>query len=319
MRFLALTVSLTALAFVSANLLASATLALLARWRPGAWSRLSANALLALRLLPGLAAVWVAFGMVLPAFLVHEPRITGERIGPLGWAIPLAGLAGGWGLARATAAMLATSRLLRSWRRAGREDGRELALPVTRLPDLGPVAAVAGILRPRLYVSEGLRRSLTDEEWGLVRAHEAAHAASRDNLKAVVLRAAPDALGPLGAAPLLERLWARAAEQEADAAAVRSIGALPCDLAGVLLKVARLWPSAQRLAAATVPGFFGADSLALRVARLLDREPAPEPLRHAPRLSLLLLLAGLGLALLSEAALPKVHGVAELIVRAAQP
>jgi Zn-dependent protease with chaperone function len=318
MRLAALALTLSAASFVLVNAAASLALALVARRHLRALGEWSADTLLALRLLPALAAAWTSLGVVLPAFLAHEPVDTREVIAP---ALAVTSALALWltigSLLRGALLFHATGRARRLWDRLGQRDGREAGLPVTRLPGPGPVAAVAGFLRHRLYVSDGLRRSLTTDEWALVRAHELAHAASGDNLKALVLRSAPDALGRLGAAPALERLWARAAEREADGAAVRVACSSPLELAEVLLKVARL------AAPATPPGlvahgFFGAEDLSSRVARLLDdgAREAPTRRHRAPLLAPAAAIAGL--AALSPL-WPQVHAALELVVASLQP
>ena len=83
-----------------------------------------------------------------------------------------------------------------------------------------PLAFCAGLLRPRVYVSEGALRALGDDELAAVVAHESHHAARRDPLRILVARAIGDAYS-LGALPRREQALA---ELAADAAAVRSGG-----------------------------------------------------------------------------------------------
>jgi Zn-dependent protease with chaperone function len=318
MRLAVLAFALSAASFVLVNGAASLALAVVARGRGRALEAWPADAVLALRLLPALAAAWASLGLVLPAFLAHEPRSTREAIGPVLWLAAAAALwLAGASLARGTLLLRATGRARRLWDRLGQPRGSEAGLPVTGLPGAGSIAAVAGFLRPRLYVSDRLRRALTTREWELVRAHELAHAASGDNLKALLLRAAPDALGRHGAAPVLERLWARAAEREADHEAVRLAGGSPLDLAEVLLKVARLAaPAAPPQLVAH--GFFGAEELSSRIARLLD-EGSPAAPAHPPRAPLVALAAAFtGLAAASPR-WPEVHAALERVVTLLQP
>jgi hypothetical protein len=97
---------------------------------------------------------------------------------------------------------------------------------------------------------------------------------------------------------------------------VRRAGRSPLDLAEVLLKVARLAPSAAppRLAA---HGFFGAEDLSSRVARLLD-EGAPAAPARPLRVGLLAVAAVAGLP--AAAPLwPGIHAALERVVTLLQP
>jgi Zn-dependent protease with chaperone function len=92
-----------------------------------------------------------------------------------------------------------------------------------------PLAFCAGLLRPRVYVSTGALQRLGAAELSAVVAHEAHYAARRDTLRILMARAIGDAYS-LGALPRREQA---PAELFADAAVVRSRGAVP--LASALL------------------------------------------------------------------------------------
>jgi hypothetical protein len=92
-----------------------------------------------------------------------------------------------------------------------------------------PLAFCAGLVRPRVFVSEGALRCLGEDELAAVVEHEAHHAARRDPLRILVVRAIGDSYS-LGA---LARHEQALAELAADDAAVRSRGAGP--LASALL------------------------------------------------------------------------------------
>jgi hypothetical protein len=92
-----------------------------------------------------------------------------------------------------------------------------------------PLAFCAGLVRPRVFVSEGALECLSEDELAAVVEHEAHHAARRDPLRLLVARAIGGAYS-LGA---LARHEQALAELAADDAAVRSRGARP--LASALL------------------------------------------------------------------------------------
>lgn len=225
-----------------------------------------ASALLFLGLLPAFGGLAVALGLALPAWLVHEPRGTGEAAGPV--LAALAGAGAALILGRAGAALRdqwLTLRLVRRWS----ADGRPLAglpFPATRFAHEFPVAAVFGLVRGRLFLADRLLRSLTPDELDGVIAHEAAHRAAHDNLKRLLLRASPDLLALTGAGARLRQAFEDAAEAEADARACARVS--PLVLARALLKVASLVPPGQRLDAA-VAALHRDGSLCARVRALV--------------------------------------------------
>src|SRR5260221_726818 len=118
---------------------------------------------------------------------------------------------------RGVAAWWRASRRVRAWMRTA----EPLTVPGARMPAYvidvdAPLMALAGIWRPRLIVARGLVDALTPEELAASVAHEAGHQRARDNLKRLVMRAAPDFLPATAAARTIERRWASAAEHTAD-------------------------------------------------------------------------------------------------------
>ncbi len=98
-----------------------------------------------------------------------------------------------------------------------------------------PQAFCAGLLRPRIYLSDATIALLSAEELAAVLAHEAHHARYRDPLRIFFARTLSDALFFL---PVLRRLaerYAALAELAADAAAVRQNHSDPAPLASALL------------------------------------------------------------------------------------
>jgi Zn-dependent protease with chaperone function len=86
------------------------------------------------------------------------------------------------------------------------------------------VAFCAGLLRPRIYVSEQTLASLGAEELRAIVAHEAHHADRRDPLRLVLAAALTAVLGVVPGFAAMRRRHALLAELAADAAAERTVG-----------------------------------------------------------------------------------------------
>lgn len=225
--------------FAASSLALSGLLAVI--WRAGL-KRLEATSLdlLALRLMPSAGALLIALAVVLPAFLSFEPRRSHEAAGP--WLFALAALAlaclahGGWRAWRACRAARALLKRCRATAGDTRPDDQVVQLMV----GAEPLVAVIGAWRPRIVATESVRAACSGEEFREVLAHEAAHLEAQDNMKLLLLLAAPDLLGwtPLGAA--LSARWRAAAECEADQRATGADRKRRVALASALIKVARL-------------------------------------------------------------------------------
>lgn len=215
-----------------------------------------ARLLLLLRLLPLLAAAVLVSGICAPSYLWLEPEATTEH---MGLACLAAALLGGWvcaaGLARAARAVLRSSRYLRDCRSLADSDA--------------PVLMLAGVFRPRLLVSRGVRRSLEKDQLVAALRHEGAHRASHDNLKRLLLLAAPEALPFRHGLRRLDRGWARMAEWAADDRAAAGDPRRSLALAAALVRVARM--GAAPAAAPLATSLMADDSdLGVRVDRLLN-------------------------------------------------
>jgi Zn-dependent protease with chaperone function len=140
--------------------------------------------------------------------------------------------------------------LILSWRQSGAlattsKDVPELAVGLVPLGSAW--SACVGILRPRVYVTQGLAARLNAQELGAVIAHEGGHANRRDNLRLVVAQAL---FGPTVAIPTAHLAYRRlraAIERAADQAAMRSAEGqgLTSALASVARKLREESPAAE--------------------------------------------------------------------------
>jgi Peptidase family M48 len=279
-----------------------------------------ARSLFALRLLPAAAGLVFAAGFYAPAYLLLEPRDTGETLSPgLVLVVVAAAVLLLTGLRRGLNAWVDGQRLAAAWMRGARPLRLPgFALPAYRIAHPFPVVAVVGWLRPRLFVAERVLAGLTGEELAAVLAHEEGHLYARDNLKGLLLRCCPD---PLALLPLGERLcraWAEAAEAAADEHAARAGSPRAVALAGAPVKVARTAPPGQR-ASLPATAFHDGAGIAGRVKRLLDRtekEQGAAPTRRSPHaLSALAFAPVLALAATSPMVLRAVHALTEAALR----
>lgn len=152
-----------------------------------------------------------------------------------------------------------------------------------------PQAFVVGVLRPRMYLSQGLLRRMGPRDLEAVMAHERSHIRRRDPLRRLVASLALAFHLP-GIASALERRLAATQESAADADAARLLGDGP-RIAEALVRLARLRLAQPPLAVGVLD-----DDLELRVRELLSsttRSDGP-----ATGLLIALLASGFAAALL---------------------
>jgi Zn-dependent protease with chaperone function len=219
------------------------------RWSAAQGARL----LLTLRLFPSGAALAFVALFCLPGYLRYEPPSTLEEVGA---ACVFAAICG---IVLASMALFRAARATCASRRYRIEEG----------------IALAGIVHPRLLISERARRELSAEQFEAALAHEHAHRRSMDNLKRLLMLLAP-ALFPASRA--LEKAWARHAERAADDRAVNGDPHRAIALAEALVCVARMQTKAPALVATLIDS---SDDLASRVERLLEPRGAASPLPQA--------------------------------------
>jgi hypothetical protein len=279
-----LCICLTLSALLAVNALASALAGVVWRalappargWEAAARARL----LFALRVSPPAAAAALAFALVVPAYLLHEPVDSGESVGVKLFILTCLSAAGVtlacWRVART---WVSTRRLARDWMRHAEPSGVGGAgVPTFRIRHRFPVIAVIGVLRPRLFVASQVFDALTPEELAAALAHERGHVAARDNLKRALLQAGEDALlhAPLGRT--LRRAWQGESEMAADEFAAAAGPAAALDLASAIVKISKLIPRGAR---PTLPAGAhllgeGEDGTSRRVRNLLRLASSPE-------------------------------------------
>jgi Zn-dependent protease with chaperone function len=280
-------------------------------WRLGVQRMRATTAdLLSVRLLPVAGGLLIAFAVVLPAFLSHEPSQQREAAGSL--LLLLAGFSlvclahaiwRGWRACTAVRALLNSSATAD---RRMVESGQEVRL----LDVTEPLTAVIGVCHPRIVAAESVRSICSPDEFRQVIAHEAAHIHARDNLKLLLLFATPDALAwtPLGAT--LTNRWRASAERDADQYATGDDPAKRLALASALIKVARLFNTCDwSRPALRMP--IAVDDVPSRVRQLLGPSVKPCPARLVRALACCALLTPV-------VALPLyalVHDLVEWLVR----
>jgi Zn-dependent protease with chaperone function len=204
---------------------------------------------------------------------------------------------------------------VRGWKRHASPIHFEgIALPAFAVDESFPLVAIAGWLRPRLYVSRVVLESCTPAELAAIVAHEAGHVHSGDPWRLLFVRACPDVLGLLPAGAALASRWAEAAEEAADDHAAIS-QARSLDLASALIRVARLAGSRTR-GDLPLTALYRGGGVATRVARILDRPgDAPIPQEH-PRTAgrAVVAVVVLGTCLASLVAMEQVHRLLEAVV-----
>lgn len=258
------------------------------------------RALLLLSVAPTVSAAFGVLAVLMPSFLgfiwpefdhcvghddhhvhlclMHLPRHLGNAPS---WLVLMFGV--GWISFRATRAV---AELYRAWKCAERLriHGRgDADLGANILPTTAPLCLLVGILKPTLFLSQGLVGEIGREQMAIVLHHERAHAARRDILVRLVASAGTLFMWPSVRARVLGALEL-AAEQSCDEVAASKVGDR-LQVAEVILKVERLLQTAAS-GVSPLAITFGGVTVPERVAALL----------RAPRRSGNVLLLGLGFA-----------------------
>lgn len=233
-------------------------------------ARRSARVLLTLRLLPTAFSTLIVVALCVPSYLRFEPRIAEEEVGVVCAAAAI------FGAAICAAAMYRTLRaLIRSIlyvRQCGGRESNIAGEKVWIVPQSTGVA-LAGVMHPRLLISERAITELSGDQLAVALRHERAHRTSRDNLKRLLILLAP-AIFP--AQRTLELAWIKCAEWAADDRAAGGDPDRSVALAAALVSVARL--QAGIAMPPLVTSLVEADEdLSLRVDRLLHATPINQP------------------------------------------
>ncbi len=245
-----LAVILASLALAYATL--RAVVALL--WRAASRFTLPANALYALLLTPAVGSLLFTLLVTLPAYLRFEPGYAGEPVSALMIALDIIAIVFIFvGVGRGARAVWLTHRATRSWAASH---------------SAAPAMAIAGLCRPKLLVSGGAARMLSERELQLAIEHELSHAAHYDNLKKLLLE-----ICCVPRFRSLEDRWTAATELAADHSSVRTRHDA-VELASALVKVSRYVAESAPL----VTNFASDDHslISLRVERLLNWEEEDE-------------------------------------------
>jgi Zn-dependent protease with chaperone function len=266
-----------------------------------------------LRLLPSIAALTFVVLLFVPSYWKYEPRTFVEGFD---LTLTLAAVAATavimTAFARGALAWRSAGRRTRTWMRSATALSLGGPLPAFAIDAEQPMIALAGVFRPRLLVTSGLIDVLTPTELEATVAHELEHLRARDNLKRLLMRAAPDLLGAFAVAHDIERRWASAAEHRAD----RIGGDDPaprCALASALVKVARLTPP-MLPAAEPISALIAGGDIGSRVRTLLADKPADTDRSNAVRYTTLLASAAASV-LVYAPLLRFVHEITEIVVR----
>ena len=293
----------------------------LARIAPGRRT----DAIMLLRSAPVVLAAAVTALVFLPSWWAHEPQDTGETVSALLLVLALlSALPLLQGLYRATLMLVKTRDRLLRWRGRGRSTPQvEAPFEVLEVTSEDLALCVGGYLRPTIYASTDVMKSLEPEEFSAALAHEVSHARRRDPLRLLWLGSCPDFLRLFRLDGPWRRAFSRACEFAADAGASGGNPERALDLASALVKVARLRTfrpmSADALADVAVSSAFSSRvDLAARVEALAN--PRPEIATAGSRLRPWMFAAAL-LALSATGALASehVHAVTEAVGRLLAP
>jgi Zn-dependent protease with chaperone function len=224
--------------------------------------RSAAGFLLTLRLLPPAFSAMLVALLCVPSYLRFEPRVAQEEVGFVCAAAAILGAAlCASALSKAMRALVRSSRFVQDCEGVKSTVHGETVWILKQSAGL----ALAGILRPRLLISESALGALSSDQLAIALRHERAHRASHDNLKRLLMLLAPSIFPRLRS---LERAWAKFAEWAADDEAA-SGDADRSALAATLIQVARLQASISmpRLVTSLVEA---GEDLSQRVERLLE-------------------------------------------------
>lgn len=217
---------------------------LAARFLENKPARNRAKIIFALRTFPSAIAIIFVFVFLVPSYFLFEPVSPKESVSVKLTALALIGISGfALAICRFCGDWLATNRLAKNW--LAQSEAIEISnvsVPVYRINHQFPVIAVVGVLRPRMFIADKVFNLLDEEELQAAIAHEIGHLNARDNLKSTILRFCRDLLVFAPFNRKLERAWAQNIESAADEYAAERGKQTAVNLAGALVKIARVVP-----------------------------------------------------------------------------
>ena len=254
---------------------ASRSVWIVSRKRASRWSpRERARWLFALRVGPLLGAMGYVMGVLLPAYVAHEPHVTEEPFSvSLLISAVLCLIAFCVACYRAIVAWRLTQDLLAVWQQgAERISDASLEIPVWRIQHPLPLIGVVGVLHPQLFVAAHLFAKLSPEELTAVLRHEQWHLTARDNFRRVLFDFCRHSFLP--GERELEQEWHESVEMAADEYAARQNPQIALDLASALVKIPRLFPTDASVLPNAIPNTISTvlikgSGLARRVQRLM--------------------------------------------------
>lgn len=300
-----------ALSWLAVRSVASAAVRIAGTMRP----RMASRFLFAVRMMPAALTLFLILGFCVPSYVWLEPDINSERVG---WFCLAAAVIGAaiWtvSILRGLTSIVLTDRYLRRCQSHLAATSDDLLV----VDGKAAVMAVAGVVHTKLVVSQTVLDALTPEQRDAAFRHEAAHRASRDNLKRLLFLLTPDVVPFVGGMRKLERSWHTFTEWAADDEAVDGDQERALSLASALVKVAKLGVHGRPSLVLSTLIDDGRD-LATRVDRLL-REPAYAEKPMAPVLAFLrnsgLVIGGLAATLLLwPESLGSIHRLLEHLVQ----
>ncbi|HYU80102.1 MAG TPA: M48 family metalloprotease [Vicinamibacterales bacterium] len=259
---------------------------------------------------PAALAFCAAVFVVLPAFVLFEASGHAERPGVL---MALSAAVGAAYVVTAFVRLLSALYLSRLCTSAWMRNACTLPITDWGLPAFAidvnyPVVAVAGVIRPRLFIDRRVLECCSAEELQAIGAHERAHVDNYDNARRLLMSAC------VGSRSLSAQQWRAAAEVAADERAASSPEHATV-LAGALIKIARLatMPAPRLIQFSTI---HDGGSLETRVHRLLSMNATPA--RNGRREPLIAGIVVLSITIAAQGTplLAAVHSLIELFVRA---
>ena len=282
--------------------------------------RSGARLLFTLRVAPTALSLLLVAALCVPSYLWLEPEQSVEEAGVIcSVAALLAAAVWSASIARVLRAVARSFQYRARCRRGGTQVHLEgQSAPVWVIDDAKGALALAGILRPQLFISRRVLTQLTADQLSVVMRHEDAHRSSGDNLKRLFLLLSPDILPFFHGFARLEKNWARLTEWAADDHAVDGDTGRSLSLASALVRVARLGPVSYPSPIITSCLDDECD-LAARVDRLLMPPPAVASSKVRTPLSATVAAGGLTALLvavmLHPGTLHSVHSLLEYLIR----